>query len=148
MLDPFSCLAIATAIAQFIDFGAEILKTTQKIYRGGGSLDSIRDFESDVIRFQTLSANLPKPKKGEDASVRRDGHELVLVGEKCDRLAVEILDFLDKLKIENNPSKLKSMKLAFKIEMRTKQVEEYQKQIMARKMDLTMQLVKVLGVLP
>lgn len=60
---------------------------------------------------------------------------MVLEGQKCSKLADEILAFLRELKIEGSPSRLKSLKLAFKIEMRTKQLEEYQKQVLARKVN-------------
>lgn len=58
-MDPFSALAITTALLQFIDFGVEVLKEADSL-RSTGSTISRADFANAAKECKDLTETLKK----------------------------------------------------------------------------------------
>lgn len=52
MLDPSWCLSIATAIAQFVDFGVLVLKAAREIQESKDTVKDVSNFEETVAQFE------------------------------------------------------------------------------------------------
>ena len=134
MLDPFSSLAIATAIAQFLDFGGKVLKNASDIHRNKGTAEDIADFERNLSNFKILCENLQESAKVE-AALELDGHALPAVAARCKDVASEIQTVLGTYKGDGSSSKLQNMKLAFKIQWKAGELKKCEKELMAMKME-------------
>ena len=145
MLDPFSCLNIAAAAAQFIEFAVALLSTAREVYQAHGSLEKIDDFESRVLHFKGLCADLRKATKDSRDAGSEESRSLRNVGKKCEVLSADILEFLDGIKGKSGPGKINSLKVAFKAETRSKDLVRCRAQLMEMKVDLSTQLLIALG---
>lgn len=145
MLDPFSCLSIATATCAFIDFGSKVLKTAGEIQRTKGTAKEIVEFQDDVERFKTLCTDLRAANTGNVATIKADGHTLTDVAEKCEKLSVEVLALLEKFDVHDASSKIRNLKLAFKVHIKSSEVEQYEQQLAKCKVDLCTHLLSALS---
>ena len=125
MLDPFSSLAIAiaTAIAQFIDFGAKVLKTANDIQRNKGTTKDIADLEHNLSHFKILCEGLQESAKIQ-ASLDLDGHNLPAVAARCKDVASEIQTVLETFRGDGSSSKVESLKLAFRAQRKAGELKK------------------------
>ncbi|KAK5705567.1 hypothetical protein LTR97_002686 [Elasticomyces elasticus] len=66
MLDPFSSLAIATAVCQFFDFGASVLSSAWNIYKENGGDQAIISFQNETERFKSMAARLQEVQRAHE----------------------------------------------------------------------------------
>jgi hypothetical protein len=145
MLDPFSCLNIATAIAQFLDFGVGVLKTAREIQKSKTTSNDLSNFEKDLSRFKTLCAGVKQARGDKDATVVADGHALTDVALQCEKLSNEILAVLDQSNVHGNPSARQRFKAALNIQLKSGEFDRYERRLLAIKVDLCTHLVYALG---
>lgn len=142
MIDPFSCLSIATATAQFIDFGVKVLNTACDIQRTKSAPKVIRDFEDDLSRFKDLSTSITDARGKEQATTRKDGHAITDVAKRCEDLADDILTMLEKIKVRKRSGTLRT---ALRVHLKSSEIEEQKRLLLAAKVDLCTHLAKALG---
>jgi len=101
-MEPFSALALAGNIAQFVDFGCRILKTGYESYRdiSGASEENveIEKLTEGLLEFQkTLLAPSSRPTSGTD-----DNNQIALqeLATRCCDVADTLLQLLRGLKVE------------------------------------------------
>lgn len=144
MIDAFACLSIATAIAQFIDFGSEVVKKAHHIQQNGSIGGVVEDFERDIETFRTLCKNLRQSANEESATEDVDGHKLPAVATQCEKVADKIGMVLAAFKVEKNPSKWRSFKVAVKLQLKAGELEKCEKLLLATKMDFCTQVLNAL----
>jgi hypothetical protein len=144
-MDPFSYLNIATAIAQFLDFGIGIVKTAHGIYKGKSTLKDISKLEEDVSTFQALCANIPRPNDGRTSSETEKSYALTEVLERCERVSSEIATVLAKFQTGTKPNKLQSLTVAIKIQTKSSELERCERLLLATKVDLCTHVLGALG---
>ena len=146
MIDPFSCLSIATAIAQFIDVGLGVLKKAREIQKTAVNSE-VSDFEEDLNRFKRLCAAVKDAHGRNVATTVADGHEITDVAKRCEMLSDEILALLEKLKVSDNTSTMRNLKVAFKLQAKGSELEKYEGRLMATKVDLCNHMLLAFGMI-
>jgi hypothetical protein len=148
MIDAFACLSIATATAQFIDFAVEVLKKAREIQKSNGTVKELSVFKHDLNQFKALCIDLQNSSKDQVATVNSDGHAVTDVADRCERLSNDILEALKKLDIPDGSSKMRNLKMGFKVQIKADEFKEFEQQLMHAKVDLCTHLLKALGKLP
>lgn len=121
-MEPFSALAIATATCQFLDFTSAIVSGTWKIYNSKSGLDSernshVRNITEDLIRLNGDIRNLMQHPSGTSLSA---GDEAILkLGDKCDEVALRLVDALDRLQKKTQKRKAYEVWESFHVALRT-----------------------------
>ena len=100
-MDPLSCLAIAGAVVQFLDFGCKILEETRTLYEDGES--SIRKraaaATNDLMDF-TARFNETLATDAKDRAITEEERELRSLCIKCRTLAESLCTRLDSLNVK------------------------------------------------
>src|ERR1700744_3381779 len=101
MLDPFTTLSVASNIAQFTDYGLRLTRVVRELHNSangalelndlyGNLANGVRDRASKIQR--SLKAAGPRVYLGENDST------LYWLADRCDKVAIELSDFLEPLK--------------------------------------------------
>ena len=145
MLEPFACLSIATAIAQFIDFGVKVLRTAHDLQNGATRPKELENFQKDVSSFKILCRSVKQAHGQHHATLEQDGHAITDVASQCEDLAASIQSTLDKVQVRGKPNIIRSLKTALQAQVKHSEFERHEQLLMAAKVDLCTQMVKALG---
>jgi len=119
MIDPYTALGAASAIVQFVQFGATVLEKAYTIHKtADGSLGDIRDLESAASRMQALSSQLDTVAKDGDVRSSVYDSDAAKLAADCEKLAEKVLKLLREIDIQGQPGKLRSVQYAVKLERR------------------------------
>jgi hypothetical protein len=94
MLDPLSGLAVATAVATFIDFSGSLFKLIHDIRRTGGTTPQVQQLKEKVIVFNACCERLKATKSCDKGDSRHDVKHLLKSVSRCSALAQKILELL------------------------------------------------------
>ncbi|KIY00632.1 uncharacterized protein Z520_03295 [Fonsecaea multimorphosa CBS 102226] len=112
MLDPLSAIGLASAIVQFVDFGAEIIQGAREVYGSmSGATERNRSLEVVVSQMSNLISKLSAQG---DSQQSEDEKALGRVADECKILAKQILDLLEKIKAKDPNSTLQAVWAALK----------------------------------
>lgn len=160
MIDAFSCLSIATAIAQFVDVAVKVVKKAREIQNSKGTTKEVSEFQENVDRFKSFSANLRDANTfstpaatgtaapltlGATTYLPPDARALTDAANRCEKLSAEILTHLEKFQAPSQASRMSSFRVAFKVHMKGGELEEYERRLMSTKVDLSTILLQALG---
>lgn len=108
VLEGLAAVGAAAAVCQFIGYGVKVVSTTNELYKStSGALEENDFLELVVTNLKTLLDRIKQsstPTSQAVQSFRDDGI----------KLADEMLDGLEKLKVKGLPSKWKSLRKALK----------------------------------
>lgn len=141
MIDPFSCLSIATAIAQFVDFGVEVIQKTREIERTKVTLKEISRLKQDATRLKGLHLAVQNTTLKSADSLGTEEHAFNAVAEQCGKFADEVLALLREFEVPENPSGLQRFKAAVKAQLKSGRIERCTQQLMVAKVDLCTHLL-------
>jgi hypothetical protein len=102
-MEPFSALAIATSIAQFIDFGSKVLQGAIEIHKSSsGQLDQHRALQQITRSLADLTAPLDPNTPSCPSILASDGSspndlKIEILCKDCYRVAIQLRAALDKL---------------------------------------------------
>lgn len=116
-MDLLTALSLASNGVQFVDFSARLVSEGQKIYRSAeGTLAENEEAETVTQDLNRLSDNLRRSlKDGRTTdSLSEDDQSLINLCEKCEVVAGELLEKLNKVKISGKHRKWKSAFQALK----------------------------------
>jgi len=115
MLDPMTALGLAGNAVQFVDFSIKLLGDAHEIHKSAqGSLQGNLDVEKVAEIIRTLQMKL---RTQDDNNINTDGkaeNSLERLCLSCDETAEELLEALEKLKVQGTRSPWKSMRQAIK----------------------------------
>ena len=126
MFDPLTSLAIACAVAQFLEFGSGLLERAYKISRSpDNALPELREIEELVGRLKDHAQRLERSRTaGRDPAVHADVSEDEAIGvalaAECEALAQRIQSTFADIKITGQPTMIESLKLAYAIARKKK----------------------------
>lgn len=116
-MEPLIALSLASNVIQIIDFSAKIVSEGQKIYRSAeGTIAENEEAEIVAKDLNQLNENLRRSLKDSEhtQTLSDDDQSLVVLCEKCEAIARELLDKLDKVKVSGKHRKWKSAFQALK----------------------------------
>lgn len=123
MLDPFTCIGLASAIVQFTDCAVKIVSHTKEIYKSAdGSLikhDELRVQTTDIRKLCDNITQTQSPLPGAPG----DEAALLELSRTCQNVADELLAVLEDLKAHGKREKWESFKKALKSSSRVSKIE-------------------------
>ena len=126
MLDPLTCIALASSIVQFVDFSLKLISDTKELYRSGdrsstqnGQLlavtSDLREMCKNLIPAQPRSANA-KPPSPDDVA-------LLELSSSCKDVAQELITVLENLKAKSTHDTWESLKQAFRGALKKEKID-------------------------
>ncbi|KAK5712110.1 hypothetical protein LTR15_012179 [Elasticomyces elasticus] len=171
MLDPFSSLAIATAVCQFFDFGASVLSSAWNIYKENGGDQAIISFQNETERFKSMASRLHEVQKAHEkreaesrAAARRtivgirvaspgednggiadEDRKLLAILQDCEALANKVKTLLDKFQVKGSPGAMQSLKLAWQLKLHKDEVARCHAQLEKQRAELGTALLAIIS---
>lgn len=128
-IDLLTALSVASSVVQFVDFGIKILDTGTEIYHStsGTSVqnavieDITRDLQGLLVRLRAQPKALPSgPPIPEQPSTEK-------LAKGCEETGIELLARLERLNINGNAGKWKSLRAALLSIWSEKDIQEIAK---------------------
>ena len=121
-LDPLSAISLAGTITQFVNYATKLISKGHALCKSGeGALAENLDLEMIArnltdINFRVLQAYRKLPSTTDPAATASflDQQSLKSIAEACDDLAKQLLDALQKLRVQGSHRTWKSVRQAFK----------------------------------
>ena len=113
MLDPMTALGLAGNVVQFVDFSIKLLGDAHEIHKSAqGSLQENLDVEKVTEIIRTLQMKL-RTQDGDNINANgKAENSLERLCLSCDETAEELLEALEKLKVQGKRSPWKSIRQA------------------------------------
>jgi hypothetical protein len=116
-MDPATGIGIAAAIVQFVDFGSKVVARTSEYHHsahgaavGNAELEQI---SKDLVRLNEGLSKSLDDSNGSSAHVRSNEEELRMLCKNCQGVAKELLELLNRLKVNVGSSRWRSFQQAF-----------------------------------
>ncbi|KAK3660332.1 hypothetical protein LTR56_000708 [Elasticomyces elasticus] len=128
MIDPLSSLAIACAVAQFVDFSATLFERAYKISKSSDAgLPEVTELEELVNRLRRLGEKIEKSRTdgvdpNQHVDISDDDAQAIALAYSCEQLAKRIAITFQDFKIQNQPNIWDSLKLAYAIGRKKKDI--------------------------
>ena len=146
MLDPFTALSLASGVVQLVEFGANLIEKSYEIYRStSGSSDEVVKLEQMITQFRALTYNLHTATKASPFDqASQDEQNTITLAMSSQHVADDFLALLKDLKIQASPGKIESVKLAYRIGKKKKQLDNYRKELESLRAALNTQLLSTI----
>ena len=120
--DPFSALALANSIVQFVDFSSKLLSESKEIYRSVNGTTA-KNCDLEIIVQDLAAASLPLADRSpEDRSL---DETLARLAKACNNVAGDLLSELTKLKAPESHRKWKSAYQALTSVWKHRKIRDY-----------------------
>jgi hypothetical protein len=112
MLDPLTALSLAGTVVQFVDFSTKLVTKTYELYKSrNGCLRVNEELEEVTLNLKMLALKLKRPLVLGDEQ-DEDAQALEKLCDACVRIADELVERLDRVKIHAKSGSFRSMKEA------------------------------------
>jgi NACHT domain/N-terminal domain on NACHT_NTPase and P-loop NTPases len=130
-MDPFSALAIASSVVQFVDYGSKLLHIFMKLCKCDGALPENVDLESSTQELKKLSQRLAATSRNAATTVSDSDHDRAVqrLAESSKETADKLLDLLESLKVHKTYNKLQSLQQALKTMRKKDKIESLQRKL-------------------
>ena len=140
-MDPLSGISLAGNILQFLDFATNIISQGHEIYRSSdGAGERNLEIEAAAKRLFELNKYLPGTVPHR-ANGNAFDHGLMGVANSCSAVAKELLEVLEKLKVEGKHRKWKSLQQAFKTIWTQDKVDKLVQRMAQYRQEMLLQLL-------
>jgi hypothetical protein len=134
-MDPLTVVSLVATIAQLIEFGSQVVSKSTELYRSGkGALEENIDLEAATTDLVKLSENLKVL-----TTVADNG--LGTLCEACDKVATQLLQTLDKIKLNKGDRKWQSFWKALKSIWSKKGVQELEHRLVRLQEELNLHII-------
>jgi N-terminal domain on NACHT_NTPase and P-loop NTPases len=142
-MDPITCLGIASALVQFVDFGTKIISEAKELYTSvhGASAENF-ELESITSDLSQLSKKLSLPTSGEQ--VTDDEKELRKVAGSCKEVANELLEALHEIKVVGAHRKWQSFRQALRNVMKREKIQSISARLERLQKQVQLRLINIL----
>ena len=118
-MDPVAALGLAGNVVQFVDFSCKVLQDTKNLYGSSTGASADNDLIETICNDLTnLNKALTAPS---DPGTIPDS--IITLATKCQGVAVELLQLLDKIKVHGTKRKWKSFIQALRSVWKKEQIE-------------------------
>lgn len=114
MADPATIVGLASGMIALVTFGCKVVSVAKTVYHGTGTLPELRELDLIVANVQGLTSKIRAAARSGGAKISEDDHQLVLMADECERLAGELREILEGLKMPDNPRLLQSTLIALR----------------------------------
>lgn len=143
-MDPLSALSVASNVVQLVEFSAKLVSERQKIYKSAeGTVAENEEAETVTQDLNRLSDNLRHSLKNSQttASLSEDDQSLIDLCEKCQVVAGDLLERLNKVKVSGKHRKWKSAFQALKNVSSSKDLEQLAARLETYRSEITLHTV-------
>lgn len=145
MIDPYTALGAASAIVQFVQFGATVVSKAYNIHKAAdGSILELAELENARSRLEALSAQLDAIAHDQkvDGSLYEKAAAKLAVD--CENIANRMLELLRDFDTQGQPGKLKSVQMAIRLERRKPALASLEKELNTLRSEASTFLMKTL----
>ncbi len=146
-LETIAALSLAGNIVQFVDFGCRLFSKSRELYKSSeGALDETVELEKIATSLSTMSEGLTKipPLAAQQSQWCQDEITLKSIAQGCKKIADELLEALDELRVKNSKMKWQSFRVALKRIWRSGKIESMSRKLVDYSVQLTTCMVKIL----
>jgi predicted regulator of Ras-like GTPase activity (Roadblock/LC7/MglB family) len=127
MLDPLTALSLASGIVQFVDFSAKLVAKGNELFKSAHGADvGNNELEAIATNLRGLGERLKEPLESEttEQAMTDSDRALRKLSEQCSGVAGELIDTLDKLKVQGTSNRRwKSIRQALKCLLRKEEID-------------------------
>ncbi|KAF2122640.1 hypothetical protein BDV96DRAFT_639215 [Lophiotrema nucula] len=149
-MDPFSALAVATSIVQFLDFAGNILKGSAEIAKvftkaSNGKTVEHTDLHKATERLSELSKNLELRDRG-DLHAYTSDHEQVIIAlaQDSERVAQQLISVLHKVRVKDEATRWATCLQALKAVWKDEEIKSLKTRLDGFRSQLTLHLLAVI----
>ncbi|KAE9372556.1 hypothetical protein N431DRAFT_483324 [Stipitochalara longipes BDJ] len=147
MLDPLTCISLASSIVQFVDFSAKLISDTKELYqsaeRSSTQNGQLLAVTSDLKELcKNLDPAQPRAPNAQPPSP--DELALLELSSSCKDVADELITVLEKLKVKSTHDTWESFKQAFKGSMKKEKIESIRARLDRIQSQLQLRLTSIL----
>ncbi len=158
-LESFAALGVASNIVQFVEFGCRLFSHSKELYRSSNGLgNEAVELEnitrslghlSDRLVVENLGPPLDdsgiEPEEDSDVDLEDDGEaDLMLIVRNCKKIADELSDALNQLRVKDSGKKWQCFRIALKRVWKPKKMDDMSRRMERLSSQLTICLVKSL----
>lgn len=145
-MDPLSGISLAGNVIQFLDFATNIVSKGHELYNSPqGALGRNLELEGVARRLVEFNEALrAEPQISSSEYGPRDkpyGQSMIGIAKSCDAVARELLEALDKLKVEGRHRKWKSIQQAFRSIWNQDKIDRLVQRLAQHRQDLIFHLL-------
>ncbi|KAM5362285.1 hypothetical protein ACJZ2D_012640 [Fusarium nematophilum] len=129
-MDPISAAGIAACAIQVVDFGTRVISTTTQIHSSatGASVDH-SELEAATTDLVSICGKLEQSMHRESQQSNSNQTSFNDIGRECQKVALELLDLLNKVKGTGKHMKWRSFRLAVSAVLREDQIKVLEKRL-------------------
>ncbi|MCJ1251945.1 hypothetical protein MMC30_009183 [Trapelia coarctata] len=103
-MDPFTALSLASSVAQLIDFGSKVILNAREIAHSGSSVsvEHLSIVTKDLVEINSSLEQQLKSRTDQGISLMKEEQALHNLTGQCREVADELIDCLDKLKLQSH----------------------------------------------
>lgn len=115
-MEPLTALGLAGNVVQFIDFGCKLIAKARDVHRDGSVVehDDMLVVNDDLRRYTTKLRDTMRPTGTLQLALSEDDTSFLDICDGCLRVARDLEQALNKLRLPDKPSKWKSFRQALK----------------------------------
>ena len=155
MLDPFTSLSVASSVVQFVEFSGTLIENAQKIYKSSDRVPAeVSQLEESLARLQEIANTLDISVENETKEIANtlgicvgdetnrnvlytpDQRSAARLADSCKSLAEKFQVTFRDFKPQESLSKMKSLKLAFRLERKKGELATYEKELDGLRADI------------
>ena len=160
-LEGFAALGVASNIVQFVEFGCRLFSQSKELYRSSNGLaNEAVELENITQSLRHLSDNLMVEHSGWNQPLSNDNQtssddfdveledddepELTLIARSCKKIADELSEALNQLRVKDPGKKWQCFRVALKRVWKPKKIDDMSRRMERLSSQLTICLVKSL----
>lgn len=140
-MDPIGAIGLAASLVSIVDFANKVVKKTYEVCKSASGATT------ENIHIDTMVSDLQKLTEGVGRETMGNSvHEIALkeLSVKCENVATEVIQLLNKLKIDGQHSAWKSFKVSINSMRKSREIDELQKRLGQYRSEILIRLTLVL----
>lgn len=143
-MEPFSCLAVATAAVQFLEFSSSIVSATWTIYNANPG-DLNQDLHSITQKLIDLNSNIEGAlKPGNPGPLSSQDEHIIQLGRQCNEVGSRLISALDRIQSQKKNQFWKSVRLALGTLWSQNEIDSLEKTLNSFRQQISMHVLVAL----
>lgn len=143
-MDPVTCLGIASAVVQFVDFGTKLVSEGKELYNSAnGASKENAELEKITLDLSLMSQKLSLPTRPGNR-FSKDEIELRKVAASCKDVADELLGILDGIRVNSPHKKWQSFRQALRSVIKKESIQSFRLRLDRLQQQVQFRLLNIL----
>jgi hypothetical protein len=142
-MEPFSALAVATSVVQFVDFGSKLISRAVKIYNSDADVPyEFVDINSLHKNMRSIGRELETTlSSSPETGLQVHEREILDICRQCESISVELTASFDKIQAQGKPTTWDSFRRAFRSMIGQPKLESFQRQLEELRQQLVLSIL-------